>query len=194
MSARRGWRGRRAGEQFPAGCLTGSVQTSGPALLARVGLRRGGGAWSGLLASLSAAGKVIHALPLAPDPRLWLSKATYDPPKARILGCATFRRHAVKRDFPPRPGKGLVLGREETCRPPRARGPNLFYIEREPGVSPKGAPFWDSWGEPPLPQPSGRLGHQGLAGQFPTRLSGCRWNSRCGPEGTSLGESLVLGT
>lgn len=76
---------------------------------------------------------------LALGPRLCLPKATYTANKARILGCATFRRHAVKGEFffffrpsPRFPSLPGFQGKEKTwptSKSPRIR--TLFYIELE---------------------------------------------------------------
>lgn len=105
-----------------------------------------------------------------------MPKATYKTNKARILVCATFRRHAVKRDVPPSSGKGVVLGKEKTCPTFQSQGTcNLFYTELENSGSNLGltAPLSGmSRGELPLSQPPGHLGHQGFAGQFPVSRLG----------------------
>lgn len=73
----------------------------------------------------------------------------------------------------------------------------MFCIEREPGVQPgsKGSPFWDVPGRA-SPFPSHRVAWVTRASRvsFPRGARGCRWNGSCGPEGTRLRESQVLGT
>lgn len=118
----RGWLGRRAGEQFLAICLAGNVFD-----LRAVAAPEGGapetvrGPVQSPLLVFWTLGISFHnwqgnSCPtLAPDPRLWLPKATYKTNKALILGCATFRRHVVKRELTPKARKELVLGKEKTC-------------------------------------------------------------------------------